>query len=92
VEFGWTVASDRVVHLSMPSSYRYGRMLAAARAKAVPERFGHAVAPDSATTLCGRPVRDLHRFDALYFENLGRHLRCPRCDEAAGHPRAGSRV
>lgn len=82
----WTVASDRVTHLAMPSTYRYGAMVAATGSRRVPERYGHAVAPDSPVTLCGVPVGGLHRFDGLTFEALGHHLRCPRCDDRAGHP------
>jgi hypothetical protein len=84
------VASDRVTRLAMPAHYRYGQMTAPTRPKTVPERYGHAVAPGSASTLCGRALVGLHRFDALYFEGLGHHLRCPACDEAAGHPHATS--
>ena len=86
---GWTVASDRIVHLSMPSHYRYGQMVAATRLKAVPERYGHAVPPHRAVTLCGVPVRDLHRFEGMSFESLGHHLRCPTCDAEADHPHLG---
>lgn len=82
----WTVASDRVARVALPTGYRYGRMLAASRPRTLPERFGHAVEPDTLLTLCGRPLAGLHRFEAFYFDTLGHHLRCPVCDEAAGHP------
>ena len=87
MQFKWTVASDRVTRLALPAHYRYGQITAPTRPKTVPERFGHAVTPDGTATLCGTPLRGLHRFDAMHFEDLGRHLRCPRCDEAAGHPK-----
>lgn len=86
-----TVASDRVTRLALPAHYHYGRMSAATRPKTLPERYGHAVEPDSPNTLCGRPVLQLHRFDTTYFESLGHHLRCPTCDELAGHPHAARR-
>ncbi len=87
VGFGWTVASERVTRLALPAHYRYGQMLPGTRRpKTVPERYGHAVEPDAAATLCGRPLLGLYRFDSMYFETLGHHLRCRACDEAAGHP------
>lgn len=89
--FSLTVASDRVTRLALPTSYRYGRTLAGTRPSVVPEKYGHAVEADGTHTLCGRPLQGLYRFDALYFENLGHHLRCPRCDEAAGSPHADRR-
>jgi hypothetical protein len=79
------VVSDRVSRIVLPASYRSGRLLAQA-AQQVPERWGHAVALDSHKTLCGMPVRGLHRFDSMAFEHLVLHLRCRACDEIAGHP------
>lgn len=77
-----------MTRLALPTHYRYGQMSAASRPKMVPERYGHAVEPNGAVTLCGRPLHDLHPFAAMFFEDLGHHTRCPTCDEAAGHPRS----
>jgi hypothetical protein len=83
------VASDRASRLQLPATYRAGRLLAE-KPKLVPERWAHAVVPGSRSTLCGVTVAGLNRFQALPFDRVGHHLRCPKCDEAAGHPHAES--
>jgi hypothetical protein len=82
----YTVAADRMSRMVLPASYKPGSHLPQG-AQRVPEKWGHAVVTDSTTTLCGRPVKGLFRFDHLLFEHLNRLLRCPVCDEEAGHPR-----
>ena len=88
VDGSWTVASDRVARLVVPTAYRLGRAHQVDRPRVVPEKYGHAVVPGRSETLCGRPVEPLHRFDAMLFESLGHHLRCPECDAIAGRPHA----
>ncbi|MBO0843805.1 MAG: hypothetical protein J2P22_00100 [Nocardioides sp.] len=88
VSSAWTVASDRVARLVMPTAYRLGRAHQVGRPRVVPEKYGHAVVPGGNETLCGRAVGQLHRFDTMLFEALGHHLRCPDCDALAGRPHA----
>ena len=45
----------------------------------VPEPWVHAVADDSAVTLCGRDTADLEAFPLLNFNSVHPELRCPHC-------------
>lgn len=82
----YTVAADRVSRVVLPSTFRAGHRLDL-HLQRVPEKWSHAVATSATTTLCGKPLKGLFRFEGLLFEHLNRHLRCPTCDDEAGHPR-----
>jgi hypothetical protein len=49
------------------------------------ERPLHLAEPGAARTLCGRTVTTLREYPVRFAEQEPR-LRCPRCDEVAGHP------
>lgn len=80
------MASDRVSRVSLPASSRAGSRVDQ-HLQRVPEKWAHAVATGSSSTLCGKPVRGLNRFEGLLFEHVNLHLRCRTCDAEAGHPR-----
>ena len=82
----YTVAADKVSRVVLPASYRAGSRVDQ-HLQRVPEKWVHAVATSSAATLCGKPVKGLHRFEGLLFEHVNHHLRCRTCDNEAGHPR-----
>jgi len=65
--------------LMAPSIRRFGRRPTTARR--TPDRNSHAVLLGAELTRCGRPVNQLHRFDLVPFNKIGRHLRCPRCHQ-----------
>jgi hypothetical protein len=82
----YTVAADKVSRMALPASSRTGSRVGH-HLQRVPEKWVHAVATSTAATLCGKPVKGLHRFEALLFEHVNVHLRCRVCDREAGHPR-----